>query len=93
VLSGVLGLSLCLFCYAKQESKDHIFFSCSFSSRIWKGIMGDCSFDDVPTSWDIDVEIWSPKLLRGEKFAVMLGETLSCCSSVSPIAVRKRSFA
>jgi hypothetical protein len=55
--------------------------------------MGDCSFDDVPTSWDIDVEIWSPKLLRGEKFAVMLGETLSCCSSVSPIAVRKRSFA
>jgi hypothetical protein len=34
--------------------------------------MGDCSFDDVLTSWD-EVENWGPKVLRGKSLKTCLG--------------------
>jgi hypothetical protein len=33
--------------------------------------MGDCSFDDVPTSWD-KVENWGPKVLRWKSLKTYL---------------------
>jgi len=49
---GYLGSILCMFCYAHQENRFHIFFGCSFSRRIWMEIMSDRSFINVPTSWN-----------------------------------------
>jgi hypothetical protein len=69
---GYLGSILCMFCYAHQENRDHLFFGCSFSRRIWMEIMSDCSFINVPTSWN-DVEIWGPKVLRGKSLQSCLG--------------------
>jgi len=70
---GYMGPCLCLFCYAAQENRNHLFFSCSFSRRIWKTIMGDCFFADVPTSWD-EVEVWGPKVMRGKSLQSCLGK-------------------
>jgi len=36
---GFTGSTLCLSWFACQESRDHLFFSCSFSCRVWKSIM------------------------------------------------------
>jgi hypothetical protein len=59
---GYSGRSLCLFCYGKQESREHLFFSCSFSQRIWLQLMADCSFTDVPVDWEF-VESWGSSML------------------------------
>jgi len=76
---GYSGSILCMFCYAHQENRDHLFFGCSFSRRIWMEIMSDCSFVNVPTSWN-DVEIWGPKVFRGKSLQSCLGRL--CFSAV-----------
>ena len=37
---GWQGNLLCGFCKNKRESRDHIFFECSFSSRMWQQVVG-----------------------------------------------------
>jgi hypothetical protein len=49
---GFTGDSSCLLCRACIESQAHLFFSCSFSRRIWQTIMQDCSVHNPPTDWD-----------------------------------------
>jgi hypothetical protein len=44
---GYAEKSLCLSCYGRQESREHLFFRCSFSGRIWSSIMAECSFKNV----------------------------------------------
>lgn len=34
------------------ESRDHLFFECSFSSRIWKAGLHRCIVDNHPLGWD-----------------------------------------
>lgn len=62
---GYMGDSLCLFCRACQGSQDHLFFSCSFSCRIWKTVMQDCIVHSPPTDWD-KIALWSVAEMRGK---------------------------
>lgn len=39
---GAAGSMECLFCYARQECRDHLFFECSFSHRIWRAVIEAC---------------------------------------------------
>jgi len=64
-LWGFTSSSVCLFCHGFQESKGHLFFSCSFSRRIWHVLMAACSFDDPPVTWD-DVISWFKEEMRGK---------------------------
>jgi hypothetical protein len=41
-----------LFCYGSQESREHLFFRCSFSCQIWTKIMAECSILNAPLDWD-----------------------------------------
>jgi hypothetical protein len=69
---GYTGQILCLFCYGAQESRDHLFFRCSFSRRIWTEIMVDCSFLNVPLDWE-NIEDWCLKALKGKSLKASLG--------------------
>jgi hypothetical protein len=62
----------CLFCHACQESREHIFFNCSFSRRIWNALMTDCLFDKVPVGWE-EVEVWSANVFSGKSLRTCLG--------------------
>jgi hypothetical protein len=55
---GYSGDNLCLFCRSRQENKDHLFFECSLSKRVWRALMADCGIVDPPLSWNT-VAIWS----------------------------------
>lgn len=70
---GYSGRSLCLFCYGKQESMEHLFFSCSFSQRVWLQLMDDCSFTDVSVDWEF-VESWGSSMLQGRSLKASLGK-------------------
>ena len=45
---GWQGKLLCGFCRNKCESRDHIFFECSFSSRMWQQVVWECLWQQVP---------------------------------------------
>jgi hypothetical protein len=56
-LWGYTGSMVCLLCHGHIETKDHLFFSCSFSRRIWRVILTDCGVVDPLVSWN-DVVNW-----------------------------------
>jgi hypothetical protein len=43
---GIHGDCLCPFCHSGMESRDHLFFECSFGYRIWNEILGLCLISD-----------------------------------------------
>jgi hypothetical protein len=45
---GYVGSTLCIVCFACQESRDHLFFNCSFSKRIWRRVIADCLIWNPP---------------------------------------------
>jgi hypothetical protein len=68
---GITGSMDCLFCHASQESRDHLFFECSVSRRIWRDVMGSCLISDPKLVWDEVVE-WFSSELKGKNLAVSL---------------------
>jgi len=62
---GYTGPTLCLFCFACQENRDHLFFRCSFSRRVWRSIMAECLIFDPPVDWE-DIGSWSEVHLKGK---------------------------
>jgi hypothetical protein len=61
---GFTGSSLCLSCFACQESRDHLFFCCSFSRRVWRNIMADCCVYNPPIEWS-SIGSWSAECWKG----------------------------
>jgi hypothetical protein len=55
---GYSGDSLCLFCRASQENRDHLFFECSLSRSIWRSLMSNCGMNSSPLNWNSNVH-WS----------------------------------
>uniref|UniRef100_A0A0D3BFV6 Reverse transcriptase zinc-binding domain-containing protein n=1 Tax=Brassica oleracea var. oleracea TaxID=109376 RepID=A0A0D3BFV6_BRAOL len=44
--------TVCLLCGSCNESRDHLFFTCSFSSAVWwNSIMSRFGIEDLPSSW------------------------------------------
>jgi hypothetical protein len=66
---GYTGDSLCLFCHAKQENRDHLFFECGLSRRIWRTLMAECGVVDPSLTWDALV-LWSRQNMKGASLHV-----------------------
>jgi hypothetical protein len=60
---GYGGNNLRLFCHGNQESRDHLFFHCSLSRRIWRELMASCMISDPEVEWE-DVAAWSTNELK-----------------------------
>jgi len=69
---GYTGCTLCLVCRGAQENREHIFFRCSFNSRIWSNIMVECSISNALLNWDA-IEDWRLKNLTGKGIRANLG--------------------
>ncbi|XP_056862414.1 uncharacterized protein LOC130510093 [Raphanus sativus] len=42
----------CLLCNSAQESKDHLFFSCSFTYSIWSELLTRSPISSPPSHWN-----------------------------------------
>lgn len=42
----------CLLCGVSAESRNHLFFSCSYSAQIWKEVLSKLHFYSPPMAWD-----------------------------------------
>jgi hypothetical protein len=49
---GFNGDVLCVFCRSCIEGRDHLFFQCSFSRRIWKSVMDRCLIAGFLDDWE-----------------------------------------
>ncbi|XP_021975015.1 uncharacterized protein LOC110870121 [Helianthus annuus] len=46
-----LNLMCCPLCRRNRDSRDHLFFQCSFSSKVWNDIKVMASLDQIDDSW------------------------------------------
>jgi hypothetical protein len=60
-----MGDCLCPFCRGYLESREHLFFECGFSFRIWKNLLALCLVADLKRSWE-DIEKWGIVELRND---------------------------
>jgi hypothetical protein len=62
------------------ESRDHLFFECGFSFRIWKTCLQRCNVLDPPTVWDDLIEEgcshWKTKSMLGVTCRLVLSATV-----------------
>jgi hypothetical protein len=68
---GYAGDSLCLFCRGRQESRNYLFFQCSFSSRVWRELMTSCLIFIPYEVWE-EVVKWSVENLHGKSLKTSL---------------------
>jgi hypothetical protein len=61
---GFNGDSKCVLCNTHVENRDHLFFLCSFTKRIWKNIMSLFLISDIDCFWLKLVE-WATDNLKG----------------------------
>ena len=54
----------CVFCRNSLETRNHIFFECSFSKRLWRKIMALCLVSDPCFCWE-DLLEWGVVHLKG----------------------------
>lgn len=47
-----IGDLLCPLCKQVRDSQAHLFFSCSFASRVWNKIKVLAGMDNIPADWD-----------------------------------------
>lgn len=47
------GLTTCLLCGSSDESRDHLFFQCSYSLVIWRLILQRVLITTIPTGWSV----------------------------------------
>jgi len=62
---GYAGDCLCPFCRSKLENREHLFFKCSFSTRLWKDLMASCLVSNPVEAWEAVVK-WSVAALKGD---------------------------
>jgi hypothetical protein len=74
---GYKGNVQCVYCQNQIESKEHLFFECSFSYRIWKFFMSRCSVINPSVKRDEIIQMgiskWENKNLKGIICRLMLG--------------------
>ncbi|KAL9662463.1 hypothetical protein QQ045_027296 [Rhodiola kirilowii] len=50
---GLPGASTCILCNSRDESRDHLYFACSFAREVWNGVMKFLKVMLFPCSWDL----------------------------------------
>jgi hypothetical protein len=59
----------CVYCHNQIESREHLFFECSFSYRIWKFFKSRCDVISPSIKWDEIIQMgiskWENKNLKG----------------------------
>lgn len=62
---------VCVLCHDALETRDHLFFGCCYSGRVWKELVGSIMGDGFSTEWsDIIEAISVPRGPSTESFLI-----------------------
>lgn len=67
---GNNGYTACAYCRS-LESRNHLYFECAFTKRLWKEAMRCCPISRLETGWEKFVE-WFLKILKGKSLKAVL---------------------
>jgi hypothetical protein len=77
---GYKGEVICLFCHNQIESRERLFFECSFSYRIWTFCMLRCQVNNSSIILDevlkLGIRKWKYKTLQGLLCRLVLGSVI-----------------
>ena len=62
---------ICVLCKEEEESRDHMFFGCSYSKKIWQEVLKLCGLTREIVSWQEEVA-WAIQRLRGKALISLL---------------------
>ena len=60
------GPLACVLCHKDLESHDHLFFTCTYSSSIWQGIMSRFRMEGSPLDWT-SFTVWAASKWKSKK--------------------------
>ena len=69
---GMEVVALCRLCHTGRESRDHLFFCCSYSMSIWKEVLKLCGLGRTIGSWSEELRWVSIKLKRKALISIVL---------------------
>ena len=75
-----LSLLRCSLCGAQQDSNEHLFFECAFSSQVWCYIRGLAGMEHVSPIME-DIMLWLQPMASKRKFKSVVGKLLLAASS------------
>ena len=61
----------CELCHQELETRDHLFFGCSFAVSIWKEMLRNCGLERESLGWDGELR-WASTKLRGKAMITTL---------------------
>jgi hypothetical protein len=76
---GFQGDVKCSFCKHVIKDRDHLFFACGYSSRIWQQVMILCSVLNPPTCWKDVVVLgleWKDKTMKAYLCQLVFASTI-----------------
>ncbi|MFS7901208.1 hypothetical protein Hanom_Chr00s179047g01831401 [Helianthus anomalus] len=70
-----LRLMCCPLCRYDRDSRDHLFFQCSFASRVWNNVKTMVSLENVSDSW-ASICAWMEQTASSKTTNVIVGKIL-----------------
>ncbi|KAL4279936.1 hypothetical protein GQ457_03G009480 [Hibiscus cannabinus] len=68
---GMTVDGLCGNCRVSQETRNHLFFECHFSRRVWGMILQKCFINRNVMCWDEEIR-WAVTMLKGKSLVVVI---------------------
>ena len=53
---GIVPDNICLLCGIEIEDRDHLFYRCIFSARVWNNVLDKCNTHYICFSWDDQIQ-------------------------------------
>ncbi|XP_056685876.1 uncharacterized protein [Spinacia oleracea] len=74
---NVIADSVCCLCHSTDESRDHLFFACSFVADIWNQVLQRSGIHRTVGAWNDEVQ-WVQKASRSTRSNARMCNSLFC---------------
>ncbi|XP_024006531.1 uncharacterized protein LOC112083039 [Eutrema salsugineum] len=68
----------CSFCHVNIETRNHLFFTCSYSKKVWESLARGILCNELTTDWDSLVQIISRVTEQGKEFYYPVSVPVDC---------------
>ncbi|GJZ40961.1 putative reverse transcriptase domain, reverse transcriptase zinc-binding domain protein [Tanacetum coccineum] len=70
-----LSLLRCPLCKSQQDSHEHLFFECAYSSSIWQNVLNVVGISGVSSQWD-DIMLWLLPISKSKTVISIIGRLI-----------------
>ncbi|GJS40164.1 hypothetical protein Tco_0565207 [Tanacetum coccineum] len=70
----------CLLCKSQQDSHEHLFFECAYSSSVWQNVLNVAGISGVSSQWD-DIMLWLLPISKSNTVISIVGRLIVAATS------------